>query len=261
MKVYEFGDKSKPGIMLFPGTCCYWKSNFGHVLENLQKLFYTMVVSYSGFDETENTTFISELDEVKKVETYIKNKFGGKIFAAYGCSLGGSLVSLLVGRQNIHIDHAIIGSSDMDQAPKWLAKIETAIMIPLFYPFITGKSDCFLRRKMDKRLQQGGESAEHTKKFLEIMGVGSGIDLSFISKESMKNQFCTDLYTKVGEKIHAPGTTIHVFYAKKMGEKYLERYLKYFADPDIREFDLQHEQLLMDAERWTEEVCKACGVC
>lgn len=26
--------------------------------------------------------------------------------------------------------------------------------IPLFYPFITGKSDCFLRRKMDKRLQQ-----------------------------------------------------------------------------------------------------------
>ena len=93
------------------------------------------------------------------------------------------------------------------------------------------------------------------------MGVGSGIDLSFISKESMKNQFCTDLYTKVGEKIHAPGTTIHVFYAKKMGEKYLERYLKYFADPDIREFDLQHEQLLMDAERWTEEVCKACGVC
>lgn len=154
------------------------------------------------------------------------NGFNAKNIAAYGCSLGGSLVSLLVGRQNIHIDHAIIGSSDMDQAPKWLAKIETAIMIPLFYPFITGKNDCFLSRKMDKRLQQGGESAEYTKKILKIMGVGSGIDLSFISKESMKNQFCTDLYTKVGEKIHVPGTTIHVFYAKKMGEKYLDRYLK-----------------------------------
>ena len=51
------------------------------------------------------------------------------------------------------------------------------------------------------------------------MGVGSGIDLSFISKESMKNQFCTDLYTKVGEKIKVPGTTIPSFYAKKMGEK------------------------------------------
>ena len=71
MKVYEFGEKEKPCIMLFPGTCCYWKTNFGHVLENLQKHFYTLVVSYSGFDETETSTFISELDEVKKVEAYI----------------------------------------------------------------------------------------------------------------------------------------------------------------------------------------------
>lgn len=35
---------------------------------------------------------------------------------------------------------------------------------------------------------------------------------------------------------------------------------QYFADPDIREFALQHEQLLLDADRWTEEVCKAYGI-
>ena len=35
MKVYEFGDQEKPVIMLFPGTCCYWKNNFGHVLDLL----------------------------------------------------------------------------------------------------------------------------------------------------------------------------------------------------------------------------------
>lgn len=103
MKVYEFGDKNKPSIMLFPGTCCYWKTNFGHVLDGLQEHFHTLVISYSGFDDTENSTFISELDEVLKVENYIKDKLDGKLFAAYGCSLGGSFVSLLIGRQNIHI--------------------------------------------------------------------------------------------------------------------------------------------------------------
>ena len=36
----------------------------------------------------------------------------------------------------------------------------------------------------------------------------------------MKNQFCTDLYTKVGKHIQVTGTTIHVFYALKMGKKY-----------------------------------------
>ncbi len=261
MKVYEFGDAGKPVIMLFPGTCCYWKTNFGHVLPNLQKYFYTAVVSYSGFDETENTTFISELDETEKVEAYIKEKFQGRIFAAYGCSLGGSVVSLLVGRKNIHIDHAIIGSSDMDQAPKWLAKLETALVMPLFYPFLTGQENSRMEKMFNRKMNQGDEKeADYMKKFMEVMGRDSGIDFSFISKDSVRNQFCTDLYTKVGEHISAPGTVIHVFYAKKMGEKYLARYQKYFADPDIREFDLRHEELLLDADAWTNEVCKACGI-
>ena len=50
MKVYEFGDKQKPAILLLPGTCCYWRSNFGHVIEPLQKSFYVCCVSYDGFD-------------------------------------------------------------------------------------------------------------------------------------------------------------------------------------------------------------------
>ncbi|MBU5471235.1 hypothetical protein KQI85_12790 [Falcatimonas sp. MSJ-15] len=260
MRVYEYGDLDKPVIMLFPGTCCYWKSNFGHVIGELEKYFHTLIVSYSGFDENENTTFVSEIDETQKIEAYIRENFGGKIYAAYGCSLGGSVVSLLVSRKNIHIDHAIIGSSDMDQAPKWLAKIETAIMMPFFYPFITGKGGKGLKKIFDKKMNQGGDSSEYIKKFVEIMGVDGKTDLSFITKKSMKNQFCTDLYTKVGEHISVPGTVIHVFYAKKMGEKYLERYKRYFNNPDIIPFDLQHEELLLDAKRWTKEVCKACNI-
>ncbi len=260
MKIYTFGDASKPIIMLFPGTCCYWKSNFGHVLENLQKHFYTMVVSYSGFDDTENTTFISELDEVMKIENYIQTRLNGNIFAAYGCSLGGSFVSLLVSRQKIHMEHAIIGSSDMDQAPKWLAKLETALIMPLFYPLISGKKNCWMRKKMEKRMQEDNENSAYMKKFMELMGLTGDNDLSFMSKESIRNQFCTDLYTKVGENIHVPGTTIHVFYAKKMGEKYLKRYLKHFANPDICEYNLQHEELLLDANHWTQEVCRVCGI-
>ena len=165
MKVYEFGDQEKPVIMLFPGTCCYWKNNFGHVLDLLQQHFYTLVVSYSGFDETENTTFVSELDETEKIEAFIKERFDGKIFAAYGCSLGGSVVSLLVSRQNVHIDHAMIGSSDMDQAPKWLAKLETALMIPVFYPLITGNGSSRLRKKLEKKMNEESDRSEYIKKF------------------------------------------------------------------------------------------------
>ena len=45
-----------------------------------------------------------------------------------------------------------------------------------------------------------------------------------------------------------------------MGEKYRKRYLKYFANPDICEYDLQHEELLLDAKRWVEEVVRVCEI-
>lgn len=53
------------------------------------------------------------------------------------------------------------------------------------------------------------------------------------------------------------GTTAHFIYANKMGEKYKKRYLKYFRDPDIREFDMQHEQWLFGERRFAEPVLKA----
>ncbi len=37
MTVHEFGDKSNPVIMLFSGTMCYWKGNFGTVIDELSQ--------------------------------------------------------------------------------------------------------------------------------------------------------------------------------------------------------------------------------
>ena len=42
-----------------------------------------------------------------------------------------------------------------------------------------------------------------------------------------------------------------------MGEKYLKRYKKYFRDPEIREFDMQHEQWLLGEAEYREPVLKA----
>ena len=54
MKFYESGDDQKPVIFLFPGTCCLF-SSFDHVLESLHSYFYTVTVSYDGFDPNEKT--------------------------------------------------------------------------------------------------------------------------------------------------------------------------------------------------------------
>lgn len=136
MKVYEFGKKSAPALLLLPGTCCHWKGNFGRVIPLLEKDFRVLCVSYDGFDETENTEFPTMPEETEKIEAYIKEHCSGHIHGAYGCSLGGSFVGLLAARQNIHMDYGILGSSDLDQSPVAAAKLQTALLLPLLYPFI-----------------------------------------------------------------------------------------------------------------------------
>ena len=239
MKVYEFGADTAPVILLLPGTCCHWKSNFGQVIPLLQRDFRVLCVSYDGFDETESNEFPTMLAETEKIEAYILKNCGGHIRAAYGCSLGGSFVGQLAARRNIHMDYGILGSSDLDQASGFTAKLQTDLLLPMIYPLIRdGRfKSRFLQKQMEKR---AAEMGDYVKAFMEMFGGAR----PYVTKQSCKNQFYSDLITPLPDKIDVPGTEIHIFYALKMGEKYRARYEQHFADPVIHEQDLQHEELL-----------------
>ena len=249
MKFYSFGSNSNPVILLLPGTCCHWRLNFGEVIPLLQQDFRVVCVSYDGFDETEDAIFPDMLTETQKIEQYILDNFGGHICAAYGCSLGGSFVGLLVQRGNIHIDHGILGSSDLDQDPVWKAKLKCRIAIPLLHRIVsTGEYPKVLQGLMEKK------RTPYRDKFMAMFGIGSG-GLPFMKRESVYNQFYSDLVTPLEEGISVPGTAVHCFYAAKMGDEYLTRYRKHFKDPVIHRFDMEHEELLvLYPQRWAEEV-------
>ena len=225
--------------MLLPGTCCHWKSNFGHVIPLLAESYRVLCVSYDGFDETEATEFPTMIAETEKIEAYIKENCGGYIRAAYGCSLGGSFVGLLAARRNIHMGYGILGSSDLDQASGFTAKLQTDLLLPMIYPLIRdGRfKSRFLQKQMEKR---AAEMGDYVKAFMEMFGGAR----PYVTKQSCKNQFYSDLITPLPDKIDVPGTEIHIYYALKMGEKYRARYEQHFADPVIHEQDLQHEELL-----------------
>ena len=226
-------------ILLLPGTCCHWKSNFGQVIPLLAQDYRVLCVSYDGFDETERTEFPTMLKETEKIEAYIQSHCGGRIRAAYGCSLGGSFVGLLVARGNIHIDRGILGGSDLDQASPFAARLQTGLLLPLLYPLI--RDGRFKARFLQKRLEKRRREMEaYVDAFMGMFGGAR----PYITLRSCKNQFYSDLVTPLPDKIDVPGTEIHIFYAMKMGEKYRARYEQHFAHPVIHQQDLRHEELL-----------------
>lgn len=250
MKIYSFGAENAPVILLLPGTCCHWQSNFGKVIPLLSDTYRVLSVSYDGFDETERTEFPTMTQETEKIEAYIKEHCGGHIRAAYGCSLGGSFVGLLAARQNIHMDYGILGCSDLDQASPFAAKLQTKLLLPLIYPLIRDGQfkSRFLQRRLEKRKAEMGD---YVTAFMAMLGGAR----PYVSLESCQNQFYSDLITPLPDKIDIPGTNIHIFYALKMGEKYRARYEKHFAHPVIHEQKLQHEELLAcHPEKWSQLV-------
>lgn len=244
MEFTEFGNKNGKTLMLLPGTACKWQFNFKYVLDELAEKYHIIAVNYDGFEGDKTKIFTDMQTVTEKIENYITQNCGGRVDGAYGSSLGGSFVGLLIQRKRIHIDHAFIGSSDLDQGGKIVAGLLTMIVNPMFSGACKSEAK---RAKLKAKLQRRG-AGEDGDKSLEF--ANAFIDnMQTLHPKTIARQFYSDYITPLEDQIHVEGTAVHIIYAKQMGEKYYRRYLKHFRTPDIHEFDMKHEVWLYD-DRW-----------
>lgn len=242
----EMGLEGGKTLLLLPGTCCNYETNFGVVIEELKKRYHLICVNYDGFDGC-GGIFSDFITVTEKIEAYIQENHGGRVDGALGSSLGGSFVGQLIQRKQIHIDHGIFGSSDLDQSGVFLAKLQTKIMYPLIASAAKNNGKQRQMRKLLIGMFQMSEDV--ADKFMNCF--------SQFAPESILNEYYTDLITYLERDIAVEHTRTHFIYAKKMGKKYEKRYRKHFRHPDIREFPMQHEQWLFGDSKWTEQVLKA----
>ena len=215
------------------------------LLKPLSEKYHVICVNYTGFDGG-TELFDTQTNETERLEKYVSEHFGGNLDAVYGSSMGGSFASLMMQRGNIHMDHVFIGSSDLDQASPFVARLETGI-VGAFMKWMVKNPDKAMAKfskladakgmSVDDAAGQTGGGEDYTKHMME----GFVRVLDRTDMRSIKNQFYSDLVTKLDDKISVPGTRIHVFHSEKMGEKYLKRYYKHYADPEIIPFPLGHE--------------------
>lgn len=248
MDIREFGNKNGKTLVLLPGTACKWQFNFKYVLDDLSQRYHIIAVNYDGFEGDKTKIFTDMMTVTEKIENYIQKHHSGRVDGAYGSSLGGSFVGLLVQRKRIHIDHAFIGSSDLDQGSKLKARLLTMLVGPMFSGACKSEAK---RKKLKTKLRQkgavgdGDKSLEFANDFIDNM--------KSLHPKTITHQFYSDYITPLEDNIHVDGTTVHIIYAKQMGEKYYKRYLKHFHSPDIHEFDMKHEVWLYD-EKWHQPV-------
>ena len=154
------GKQDGKTLMLLPGTACDYQTNFAAVLDRLGEKYHLICVNYDGFDGSD-LIFPDIITVTEKIETYIQNQFGGRLNGAIGSSLGSTFVGQLIQRENIHIDHGIFGSPDLDQSGKLSAWLQSKLVVPLLTSFTKSeKKKTKTREKLKSFFEMDDETAD-----------------------------------------------------------------------------------------------------
>ena len=119
MRFNTYGNKSLPSLMLLPGLGVSYEL-FLPLIERLQDRFYFVAAEVDGFILGEYTEFTSIDDQAAKANAYVTEQLNGRLDCAYGLSMGGKILSRMMERREIVIDHAVLDAAPLLPLPRWL---------------------------------------------------------------------------------------------------------------------------------------------
>ena len=114
-----FGKEGAPVLLLIPGLGVSYEI-FLPLIGLLEEKFRIVAVQVDGFTLNVHTRFTSIDDQAAQVIAYIRSSCGGRLDCAYGLSLGGKILSRVLERDEVAIDHAVLDAAPLLPLPKWL---------------------------------------------------------------------------------------------------------------------------------------------
>ncbi len=119
MNFQTFGNKKAPTLLLIPGLGVSYEI-FLPLIRLTEDKFRIIAAEVDGFTLGKHTRFTSVNDQAVQVIEYIKANYNGHLDCAYGLSLGGKILSRILERNEIIIDHAILDAAPLLPLPNWL---------------------------------------------------------------------------------------------------------------------------------------------
>ena len=116
-KVFDQGGAQT--LLLIPGLGVSYEI-FLPLIALLEDRFRIVAVQVDGFTLGVKTRFTSVDDQAAQVIDYVKASCGGRLDCAYGLSLGGKILSRVLERDEVTIDHAVLDAAPLLPLPRWV---------------------------------------------------------------------------------------------------------------------------------------------
>ena len=119
MNFQTFGNEKAPMVLLIPGLGVSFQI-FLPLIRQLESSFHIIAAEVDGFTLGKHTRFTSVDDQAAQVIDYIQTHCNGHLDCTYGLSLGGKILSRVLERNEVVIDHAILDAAPLLPLPRWL---------------------------------------------------------------------------------------------------------------------------------------------
>ena len=228
-KVY--GEKGRPELLLIPGLGVSYEI-FLPLIELLKDKFFIVAVGVDGFLLGQESSYTSIDDQATQAIKYVKEHFEGHLDAAYGISLGGKILSRILERNQIVIDHAILDAAPLLPLPRWSVN-------PIRYYQSFNVWTCYHWTGFWRWVFHSHYFDVLLDECKKVWPYGKG--------KAVRDGY-KDVYTNKLESIH--GADIHFWYGTKeafVAKPQADHLLKLCPDAHIEVFPgMNHAQLLVD---------------
>ena len=118
MTFATYGNRENSSLLLIPGLGVSYEI-FLPLINLLKDQYHIVAVGIDGFLIGQESRFTSVDDQAAQAIAYVQQHLDGHLDAAYGLSLGGKILSRILERKEIVIDHAIMDAAPLLPLPRW----------------------------------------------------------------------------------------------------------------------------------------------
>lgn len=231
MTFNTYGNKENQSLLLIPGLGVSHEI-FLPLIELMKDQYYIVAVGIDGFLLGQESQFTSVDDQAVQAIQYVQQNLNGHLDIAYGLSLGGKILSRMMERDEVVIDHAILDAAPLLPLPKWAVN-------PLRYYQSLNVWTCYHWTGFWKFVFHSHYFDVLLEECKKVWPSGKG--------KAVRNGY-KDVYTRKLESIY--GTDIHYWYGTKeafIAKPQAEHLSKIHPDTHVEVFSgMNHGQLLVD---------------
>ena len=212
MKILEFGDKSKRKLILIHGFQSPYQV-WNKYIEHYEKAFHVIVPIIPGHDPMQNEDFISLANTVGELEDYFISRYGERVYAVFGMSMGGVLAAALWQNKRLSIEKVIFDGSPLVSVNSFVRR-----MMLSFYLDITHKS----QQRDKKTLEQACKSIITPENLSDLLAV-----LDNMSDTTIINCINDITDFRLSGDIDTEDTGIYFFHGTAANEMIAKKSAKY----------------------------------